>query len=79
MRILSIDVGIKNLAFCLLEDDKIAKWDVINLAAQEINGSNCGCCAVDKNKKCSNLASHFKFRHPNSRRHSSTNKNSNRF
>jgi hypothetical protein len=56
MRILSIDVGIKNLAFCLLEDDKIAKWDVINLAAQEINGASCGCCAVDKDKKCSNLA-----------------------
>jgi hypothetical protein len=60
MRILSIDVGIKNLAFCLLEDEKIAKWDVINLATQEINGHSIGgsgiCCAVDKNKKCSNMA-----------------------
>ena len=55
MRILSIDVGIKNLAFCLLENDKIAKWDVINLAAQDAS-DGCGCCMVDKNVKCSNLA-----------------------
>lgn len=36
MKILSIDVGIKNLAFCLMEivnkdEIKIHKWDVINL------------------------------------------------
>lgn len=35
MKILSIDVGIKNLAFCLIESDNnniiIHKWDVINL------------------------------------------------
>jgi len=55
MRILSIDVGIKNLAFCLLEDDKIAKWDVINLATQDGN-QGYGCCVVDKNKTCSNMA-----------------------
>jgi hypothetical protein len=41
MRILSIDVGIKNLAFCLLENDKIAKWDVINLATQDAS-DGCG-------------------------------------
>jgi len=68
MRILSIDVGIKNLAFCLLENDKIAKWDVINLAAQDASDS-CGCCVVDKNVKCSNLAkftkngSHYCLKH----------------
>ena len=68
MRILSIDVGIKNLAFCLLENDKIAKWDVINLAAQDA-GDGCGCCVVDKNVKCSNLAkftkngSHYCLKH----------------
>ena len=68
MRILSIDVGIKNLAFCLLENDKIAKWDVINLAAQDAS-DGCGCCVVDKNVKCSNLAkftkngSHYCLKH----------------
>jgi len=40
MRILSIDVGIKNLAYCLLEADltnktyKIIKWDVLNLLCE---------------------------------------------
>jgi hypothetical protein len=68
MRILSIDVGIKNLAFCLLENDKIAKWDVINLATQDAS-DGCGCCVVDKNVKCSNLAkftkngSHYCLKH----------------
>ena len=68
MRILSIDVGIKNLAFCLLENDKIAKWDVINLAAQDAS-DGCGCCVVDKNVKCNNLAkftkngSHYCLKH----------------
>ena len=68
MRILSIDVGIKNLEFCLLENDKIAKWDVINLAAQDAS-DGCGCCVVDKNVKCSNLAkftkngSHYCLKH----------------
>ena len=59
MRILSIDVGIKNLAFCLLENDKIAKWDVVNLAAQDAS-DGCSCCVVDKNVKCSNLAKFMK-------------------
>ena len=31
MRILSIDVGIKNLSFCLFNDTIIEKWDNINL------------------------------------------------
>jgi hypothetical protein len=42
MKIVSIDVGIKNLAFCLFvkpEDSnafQIAKWDSINLAQQSV-------------------------------------------
>jgi hypothetical protein len=41
MKILSIDVGIKNLAFCLFdksptaEQFKISKWDVVNLSEEE--------------------------------------------
>jgi hypothetical protein len=31
MKLLSIDVGIKNLAYCLLDNGEIILWDVINL------------------------------------------------
>jgi hypothetical protein len=53
MKILSVDVGIKNLAFCLFVRDEtshylISKWDVINLS-QEID-LKCG--EYDKNKAC---------------------------
>jgi hypothetical protein len=47
-RILSIDVGIKNLAFCLFEKPhessyfNIAKWDIINLS-QEDEIQKCKC------------------------------------
>jgi hypothetical protein len=57
MRILSIDVGIKNLAFCLLDNDKIAKWDVINLASQEAVAL---CCEVDKSVNCNKPAKFIK-------------------
>lgn len=50
MNILSIDVGIKNLALCLIHLDEnnnfeITKWDVINLCKEEKQTCNCG-------KKC---------------------------
>jgi hypothetical protein len=61
MRIVSIDVGIKNLAYCIMENStinnnnivdnkifKIIKWDVINLCGQEMN---CNCLILDKVKK----------------------------
>ena len=43
MKLLSIDIGIKNLAFIILEtneanDFKIIKWDVLNLCS---NNNNC--------------------------------------
>jgi len=55
MKILSIDVGIKNLAFCLFEKSsidtqfKITKWDVINISEQE---DNLKCIFIDKNILC---------------------------
>ena len=57
MKLLSIDVGMKNLAFCLMDlndntylNNKICKWGVINLCEDEIvyckektkKGNNCG-------------------------------------
>ena len=55
MQLISIDVGIKNLAYCILEkntdvgDYKIIKWDSINLCGDE---PNC--------KECKNKASYTK-------------------
>ena len=55
MRIVSIDVGIKNLAFCLFEKEanssyfNIVKWDIVNLS-QEDEIQNCMC--IEKNIIC---------------------------
>jgi hypothetical protein len=55
MRIVSIDVGIKNLAFCLFEKDvdssyyNISKWDIVNLS-QEDEIQKCIC--IEKNIIC---------------------------
>jgi hypothetical protein len=61
MNLLSIDVGIKNLAYCLLHvvDDNftITKWDIIDLCESE----NFKC--LEKTKKgetCNNIASYTK-------------------
>ena len=58
MKILSIDVGIKNLAFCLFDKSptaehfKITKWDIINLSDEE--SFKCG--FIDKNNLCNKPA-----------------------
>jgi len=58
MKILSIDVGIKNLAFCLfekIEDStqfKITKWDTINISEQE----TLKCVFLEKGSKCDKIA-----------------------
>ena len=63
MKILSIDVGIKNLAFCLLskpsgsESFQIAKWDTVNLS-QPTEEVKCG--EMDKTKICGKLAKFMK-------------------
>ena len=59
--LLSIDVGMKNLAFCLLKynsDNKyeIMKWDVINICEENKQY----CCAIEKGKKCTSLAKYKK-------------------
>lgn len=58
-RVLSIDVGIKNLAFCLFEKGdnsshfNIIKWDIVNLS-QEDEIAKCVC--IDKNNICNKPA-----------------------
>ena len=59
MKILSIDVGIKNLAFCLFdksptaEQFKITKWDTIDISEKE---DNVKCIFVEKNIICNKPA-----------------------
>jgi hypothetical protein len=58
MKVLSIDVGIKNLALCLFEKPsnsnnfQITKWDVINVSESE----TMKCCFTDKNILCNKPA-----------------------
>jgi hypothetical protein len=58
MKILSIDVGIKNLAFCLFDKSptadhfKVTKWDIINLSEEE----TLKCSFVEKNILCNKPA-----------------------
>jgi len=58
MKILSIDVGIKNLAFCLFvkspteQQFKVSKWDVINLSQEE----TLTCGFTEKNILCNKQA-----------------------
>ena len=60
MKILSIDVGIKNLSFCLFEIDvtskniKILKWDNINLIVTDKNDYKC--IEIDKKGLCNKPA-----------------------
>lgn len=60
MKILSIDVGIKNLAYCLFEkvEDqlKITKWDTVNISEKEIFK----CQVIDKNGECGKPAKFIK-------------------
>jgi hypothetical protein len=61
-RILSIDVGIKNLAFCLFEKSQesthftIKKWDVINLSQENEVAK---CCFIEKNNNSCNKPSKY--------------------
>ena len=62
MKILSIDVGIKNLACCVMDinnnDYKIVSWDIINLCNESAQHHKCSC--LNKNKKnCSNIARYY--------------------
>jgi hypothetical protein len=59
MKVLSIDVGIKNLAFCLFDKSsssehfKITKWDIIDISEKEDNAK---CCFLEKNITCNKPA-----------------------
>jgi len=63
MIICSIDVGIKNLSFCLFEIEeedkeqiKILEWSIIDLSEKH----NISCSCIDKNGLCGKNAKYFK-------------------
>ena len=63
MKILSIDVGIKNLALCFInfpddniENHKIEYWKIINLA-EDILDNQLKCCVTRRGSICNKLAS----------------------
>jgi len=71
MKILSWDIGIKNLSYCLIENNKIVDWDVINLDDEEIiikcngefkNGNKCKAKSLylNKDKSCGYCKTHYK-------------------
>jgi hypothetical protein len=71
MKILSWDIGIKNLSYCLIENNTIVDWDVINLDDEEIiikcdgkfkNGKKCTAKSVylNKDKSSGYCKTHYK-------------------
>lgn len=64
MKVLSIDVGIKNLAICILETTNygfdIKFWDVINLSEEKIYKCNCNIKDKKNTKICNKLAQYYK-------------------
>lgn len=59
MIILSVDVGIKNLAVCIVKIDnsgsKILEWEIIN-SIQDLLDNQLTCCVTRKGQLCSKIA-----------------------
>ena len=51
MKLISFDVGIKNLAYCLLNNDKIEDWGIINISIDPV----CDICDKSAKKTCENI------------------------
>ena len=64
MKILSIDVGIKNLALCIIENNNtgfhVKFWDIINLSEERTYYCNCMTQNKKNAKVCSKLAQYYK-------------------
>lgn len=54
MKLISFDVGIKNMAYCIFDCSQnisIEEWDVLNLMDTDLPKPICGCKTVPKSKK----------------------------
>ena len=62
MKLISFDVGIKNMAYCILDlcnnEIKIDKWGIMNLIEDDMI-ETCKCNAVLKNKKTCNKKAYY--------------------
>lgn len=56
MKILSFDIGIKNLAYCIVDDKNLYDWNVINLLAE-----NCNCNINNCNNNVFYIYNNLKF------------------
>ena len=59
MKLLSIDVGIKNLAYCVIENENINMWGVVNLIEED----KILCEDTSKNVNCTHIAKFTKDGH----------------
>lgn len=57
MKILSFDIGIKNLAYCLVDDKKLYDWNVINL----LTADKCNCNIDDCKNNVFYIYNNLKF------------------
>jgi len=58
MKLISFDIGIKNMAYCLFDIDqsvtKIQEWEVLNLMEDKIQDIKCDCAIAQKKKSLEN-------------------------
>jgi hypothetical protein len=58
MKLISFDIGIKNMAYCLFDVDqsvtKIQEWEVLNLMEDKIQDAICNCHLAQKKKSLEN-------------------------
>ena len=40
MKVLAFDIGIKNLAFCSISENKITKWKILDISADNFNNTS---------------------------------------
>ena len=65
MKVISFDVGIKNMAYCIIDasSSQILDWNVLNLMDIEQPDSKCSCKNIPKSKKAvaTNCTSNAKY------------------
>jgi hypothetical protein len=58
MKLISFDIGIKNMAYCLFDVDKngmkIQEWEVLNLMEEPVQDITCNCALAQKKRSLEN-------------------------